>query len=189
MPSCKMGNSIRYFIESLDKNNTLKILNFQDNDLEVQEFNFICELLIESSTKRMIDLRPTTITDISSLSKLISTRHSNNWIYFTLSSHRLVDNTILQLKHVIDNNPNLGVTKVIYLRETINTVHYPENILEELFSEYCFLRFTKLKMLNLEKIKQSGLDFITSAIQELSDTLRSLAVKQNDIVFLVESKM
>ena len=189
MPSCKMGNSIRYFVESLDRNNTLKILNFQDNELEIQEFNLICELLMTSTTKRMIDLRPTTITDISSLSKLISTRHSDNWIYFTLSSHKSIDVTILQLKNVIDNNPNLGSTKVVYLRQTINTVHYPENILEQLFSDYCFLRFTKLKTLNLEKIKQSGLEFSISAIQELPDTLKSLAVKQNDVVLLVESKM
>ena len=142
-----------------------------------------------STTKRMIDLRPTAITNISSLSELISTRHSDNWIYFTLSSHKSVDVTILQLKNIIDSNPNLGSTKVVYLRQTINTVHYPENILEELFSEYCFLRFTKLKTLNLEKIKRSGLEYIISAIQELPDMLRSLAVKQNDIVILVESKM
>ena len=189
MSSCKMGTSICYFVESLDKNNALRILNFQDNELEAHEFNLICELLVSSAVKRMIDLRPNTITDISSLAKLISSRHSGNWIYFTLSSHKSIDSTILQLKNTIDNNPSLGSTKVVYLRQAINTVHYPENILEELFSEYCFLRITKLKMLNLEKIKQSGLQFVTSTIQEIPNTLRSLATKHNDIIFLLECKL
>ena len=189
MSSCKMGNSVCYFMESLDKNIALRILSFQDNELETHEFNLICESLVSSTVKRMIDLRPNTITDISTLAKLISTRHSDNWIYFTLSSHKSIDSTILQLKNTIDNNPSLGNVKVVYLRQTINTVHYPENILEDLFSEYCFLRITKLKMLNLEKIKQSGLEFVTSTIQELPNTLRSLATRHNDIIFLVECKL
>lgn len=189
MSSCKMGNSVTHFIESLDKNDTLRILNFQDNELEIQHFNLICELLVNSTVKRMVDLRPTALTDISSFTKLISTRHSDNWIYLILSSHSSIDSTILQINKVIDVNPNLGSTKVVYLRQAINTVHYPENILEELFSDYCFIRITKLKKLNLEKIKQSGLEFVTTTIQELHNTLRSLAIRHNDIVFLVECKL
>lgn len=189
MSSCKLGSSMCCFIESLANNKTLRILNFQDYELEVHEFHSICDLLASSSVKRMIDIRPNTITEISSFAKLISTRHSDNWIYFTISSHKSVDNTILQLKNAIDSNPNLASTKVVHLKQTISTVPYPENILEELFCNYCFLRITKLKMLNLEKIKQSSLEFVTSSIQELPDTLRSLPVKSNDVIVLVESKL
>ena len=189
---CKMGGSVCYFIESLSGNSSLQVLKFEGSVLEGADSNLLFELLatVNNTVKRMIDLRPNTITgSISHFLKLVSTRHSHNWIYFTFCSHKSIDVTILQLKNIIDNNPNLGSTKVVYLRQTINTVHYPENILEELFSEYCFLRFTNIKQLNLEKIKQSReLEFIASTIQELPNALTSLhTTKQNDVIILIQT--
>ena len=189
---CKMGGSVCYFIESLSGNTSLRILKFEGNILENGDINLLFELLAteNNTVKRMIDVRPNTIIDnILSFIKLISSRHSHNWIYFTFCSHNSIDNSILQLKYVIDNNPNLGNTKVIYLRQIINTVHYPENILQELFNEYCFLRFTNIKQLNLEKIKQCGeIEFIASAIQELPKVLKSIhTTNQNDVIILIQS--
>ncbi|XP_065920935.1 NACHT, LRR and PYD domains-containing protein 3-like [Dysidea avara] len=186
---CKMGESVCCLIESLGDNRSLKILNFQDNELTDNNIVLICKSLVSSTVQRMIDIRPNTITDFSCVTKLTDTRNADNWICFTISSHRLIERNILQLKEAVSKNPNLGKVKVIYLKQSISTVPYPENILEDLSLNYCFVRITKLKMLNLEKIKQSGLDFVSCKIQELPDTLKTSNIDFKDVVVLIECKL
>ena len=186
---CKMGQSVCCFVQSLAENRSLKILNFQDNELSDNDIALLCRSLVSSTVKRMIDIRPNTILDFSSIGKLTETRTADNWIFFTISSHRQIERSILQLKEAVSKNPYLGKVKVIYLTQAISTVPYPENILEDLSLSYCFIRITKLKMLNLEKIKQSGLDFISCKIQEVPCTLETSKIEFKDVIVLIECKL
>jgi len=190
LSSCKMdGPSICYFMQSLSDNRSLSILNFQNNELTAGDINVMCDALESSTVKRIIDIRPNSIIDIACFTKLVETRRPNNWIGFTFLSHQSTEDSILKLKDAINVNPYLGKIKVIQLTPGIPTMAYPENFLEDLSLKYCFVRITKLRLLNLEKVKQSGLEFASCNIQELLTTLQTISTDHSDVIVLVETKL
>ena len=187
LSSCKMGGSVCFLIQNLVDNRSLNILNFQDNELTAGDINIICTLLANSTIKRIIDIRPNAITDFSCFTKLLKTRNAENWIGFAFSSHQSIEHNILQLKDAVNANSCLGKLKVIQLVQGLPTMIYPENFLEELSLKYCFVRITKLRLLNLEKIKQAELEFSSCTIHELSTTLETS--NTTDVIALVECKL